>query len=462
MKLQRRIIIHTVIICASYYTIDSIADRLLFYRDMSFLQVFITSPPIEELYARMLGMAAVIVLAIITLGVLRLSGRLDEPGIQQDGPKRFFSSDPNLTASIAHQIKTPLNAIIGFSELLKDPGLSDESKKIYINHINNSGNYLLELTNNIIDITRLETHQLFINKTGCRLNRMMEEVRSDIDAYMKERGKHEVSLVMKTGFSDKDFTLLTDGDRLKQVLVNLLENAAGFTDEGSIEFGYRTTDEVFLEFYVKDTGSGFNMERLEMIMEHFNRVVDERMRPFDTAALRINIAKHLVRLLGGKLKAESVLWEGSAFTFTIPLNEVEVYNKEDVAMDEDEGVFIWKDKHILIAEDVESNYIYLKEILRPTKIQLEWARNGNEAVQYYKKNKNVDLVLMDILMPEMDGYEASKELKKMNPKLPIIAQTAYSLEEDEKQDMFKSFDKYLVKPIWSHDLLKAVSDYLNI
>jgi CheY-like chemotaxis protein len=197
-----------------------------------------------------------------------------------------------------------------------------------------------------------------------------------------------------------------------------------------------------------------------MIMEQFKTVLDERMRPFDTAALRINIAKHLVQLLGGQLKADSVLWEGSTFTFTIPLEEAEVYREEKIKEPEIK-IHLWNDKQILIAEDVESNFVYLRELLNPTHVKIYWAKNGREAVKICSENKDISLVLMDILMPEMDGYEAARLIKKGRPDLPVIAQTAYSMEGDEYLESLKYFDNYLTKPIWSHELLDTLSKYLS-
>jgi signal transduction histidine kinase len=171
---------------------------------------------------------------------------------------------------------------------------------------------------------------------------------------LKERGKKELGFILKTGNKDDHFTILTDQEKLKQIITNLLENSVSFTDEGYIEFGYEQKDDLFLEFYIKDTGSGFSMERLELILERFEKVVDDRMRPFDTAALRINISKHLVKLLGGKLSAKSKLWEGSTFTFTLPLDEVDVHREEEVHVKKEVNIYSWDEKKILIAEDVES------------------------------------------------------------------------------------------------------------
>jgi len=255
---------------------------------------------------------------------------------------------------------------------------------------------------------------------------------------------------------------------LKQVLINLLDNALNFTDEGAIEFGYKVISKNSLEFYVKDTGAGFSLERQELIFKQFTKVLDDKMKPYDLASLRINISKHLVQLLGGNLKAESQLGQGSDFRFQLEFKITQIETGEKTEMAEiteteqqSTDEYSWTGKHILIAEDVESNFIYLQEILRPTGANISWAANGKEAVDLCLKNRNFDVVLMDILMPVMDGYEAAKVISEELPELPIIAQTAYHLDEDDYKDAMNYINKYLIKPIWSHDLLNTLKEYLS-
>jgi signal transduction histidine kinase len=424
------------------------------------MRIFIIDPPGGELISRLMGMVFILLPALFIRRLPEKEKEVGEIPVITEKADLQHTREPDLLFSLSHQIKTPLSAILGFSELLKDPDLAAESRKIYIRYINASGKYLLELINNITDITKIETGQLYISRSGCRVNELLTDIHKYFGGYLNERGKNNVSLVLETGIKDEDYTLLTDQERLSQILHNLLENAVSFTDEGYIEFGYRATDALFIEFYVRDTGAGFSMERLETIMERFKSVADSAMRPFDTAALRINISKHLVNMLGGKLHAKSVLREGSTFTFTVPRNEVKV-DREDTLKGREKKVHLWKDKQILIAEDVESNFIYLREILGPTKVQIQWAKNGREAVEMCSSNLNLHLVLMDILMPEMDGYEAARLVKQARPDLPVIAQTAYSLEEDDYKESLGYFDKYMIKPIWSHELLAILAQYLD-
>ncbi len=232
--------------------------------------------------------------------------------------------------------------------------------------------------------------------------------------------------------------------------------------------GYTLKENNLLEFYIKDTGKGISMDRIEIIFNRYKKLSDNHNQPFDGTALRMTISKSLVKLLGGKIWANSKQGQGSTFYFTLPFEsiiasepiEIKVEEKASPIIEKETQTTDWSKHTILIAEDVESNYIYLRELLRPTNAELIWAENGEEAVKEVKSNPKIDLILMDILMPEMDGYEASKNIKELRPKLPIIAQTAYSLEGGQDKAALENFDNYLIKPIWSPQLMTALSKYL--
>jgi len=210
---------------------------------------------------------------------------------------------------------------------------------------------------------------------------------------------------------------------------------------------------------------------LEVVLVKSKNIIDSKMAPFDLASLRIKIAKSLVHLMGGELIAKSELNVGSDFRFTLNLKydnakakQEEVIEKEflnDEALKAQENKMKWDKNTILIAEDVESNFIYLQEILRDSGVQIIWAENGKIAYEKAISNSKIDLVLMDILMPEMDGYEATIKIKKELPHLPIIAQTAYHLDEDDYKDAKLHFNKILIKPIWSYDLMSTLEEFLN-
>lgn len=451
MKHTTKIIIYSLILCILYWIMFAFQDLILSSGDRSLIQVLITGASPESLYTRIPGLIILIVLVLLVAGVRGKRGK----------ERDKFTRDQHLIVNLSDQVRTPLNAIVGFSDLLEDEDLSPESRKLYVNNISAGGKYLFALVNCVSDQVKIETNQLRVKQSGCRVNKLLDEIHSKFDMPVNEKNKKEIDLVLKTGIKDDHFTILTDQEKLKQILTHLLENALSLTDEGTIEFGYKQKDRKSLEFYVKDTGVGLSLDRLEIIMEHFQKVLDKDTHPFDLIALRINISKHLAGLLGGKLSAESELLKGSTFSFTLPLKEIKVPEKEKLreADEKKSGTPAWNEKQMLIAEDIETNFIYLREVLLPTGIKLHWAKNGREAVDMFQTNRNIDLVLMDILMPEMDGYEAAKLIRVMDKDVPIIVQTAYSL-DNEAEESLNSFNDFLTKPIWSVELTRVLSKYL--
>ncbi len=455
MNNSKKIIIYTIVFSLGIYLLDAIIDFLFFY-DKSFFEILITGVPTNELYNRILSILIIVVFSILLSGILH-PPRRDSRLTKSLGTQFAADPDTRIISNLTHQLKTPLNAIVGFSDLLKDPGLDDKSKATYVNHINSSGRYLIELLNNVVDISKLETKSLKVKRTETRVNKILDEL---CDFYLKdirEQGKKSVHLSLNKDVSEANFTIISDPGRLKQVFTNLLRNAIRYTDKGTIEFGYHKKNDR-LEFYVKDTGSGFSKERLAYLLSPFSGFSGSPTEPFDTAGLRINIVRGLVQVMGGGFDAESNPGKGSEFKFTLPYERVDDTREPAAREPSKPPERDLRDQVILIAEDVESNYIYLQEILRPTKAKLIWAKNGEEAVDHCTRDKSITLVLMDILMPEMDGYEAAGKIKQIHPDLPVVAQTAYSLEGEK--DM-KNFDDVLTKPIWSKQLLEKINKILK-
>jgi signal transduction histidine kinase/CheY-like chemotaxis protein len=462
MNSKNKVIIYAIVLGVLLYILESLLYFLLSSEGNSFMGILIMDVPVSEIYGRMIMMAGIIIFGFIVSGMI--SGlQLENEFLKHQpstGPTEKI--DATFISSLAYQIKTPLNAIVGFSELLKDPNLSAQSKNTYISHINSSGGYLLQLINNVVDISKIESGQLSINKVEFRVNDIMEDLRKQFEEQKKEMGRAGVALIVKNADQSNDFIISTDKARFKQIMINLLENAFKHTEQGFVEFGYKIKEENLMEVYVKDSGHGFSMERLEIIFNRYKKLSDNQNQPFDGSALKLTISKNLIKLLGGNIWANSKIGEGSTFYFTLPFKLIDkpVVEKKEEPKEKKNSVHDWSNRTILIAEDVESNYIYLQELLRPSKLKLIWAKNGKEAVEHVKKNSTIELVLMDILMPEMDGYEASKQVKNLRPELPIIAQTAYSIESDKDKENLLNFDDYLIKPIWSPQLMSAMEKHL--
>lgn len=464
MNVRNKIIITAIAGGIILYFLDALIYYLVFAQGHAFLEVLITAVPLSEIYNRLILISGMLILGFIITAYIN-DLLIENEILKQRSQENKNGVDTEFISSLSHQIRTPLNAIVGFSELLKDPNLSIQSKQTYINHIHSSGSYLLQLVNNLTDISSMESRKLKIERSETRIYHLFEELKEQLENRKLESGRDKVEIILDHGVEDRDFTIMADHNRLKQVISNLLENAVKYTDEGKIEFSYEIYENNSLAVHVSDTSQGFSQERLEMIMNRYRNLTDNYHQPFDAVSLRLTISINLIKSMGGEISAESRLGKGSSFLFTIPVSTVEkTIPAEEVDEMDDPGIphkKEWGHKTILITEDVESNFIYLRELLRPTEAQLIWARNGKEAIKEVEKNRKINLVLMDILMPQMDGYEASKKIKEIRPDLPIIAQTAYSIEGEKGKESHMHFDEYLIKPVWSPQLISAIENFFR-
>ncbi|WP_321321422.1 response regulator [Labilibaculum sp.] len=364
-------------------------------------------------------------------------------------------------ASMSHELRTPLNAVIGFSELINE----NSNMKNILNFnkiINKSGNNLLALIEDLFDISLIETGDIRIENEPFSIQSMLDEVQFIIKNERLILGKEEIKLKMNTNQGNIYPILNSDQNRIKQVLLNLLKNALKFTNSGSVEFGcyaYIQNQIPMLKFYVTDSGIGIPADKQELIFEVFRQVDESQTRTYGGTGLGLTICKRLINLLGGEIWVESEIGKGASFFFTIP-----VY-LEDAKQIHTNGTFQQKlnlkGKTILIAEDDDSSYSYLAEILGKENAKCIRAKNGREAVDYCKKIEKIDLLLMDINMPVMNGYEATKLIKNIKPELPIIAQTAYAMSGDREKILSTGCDLYLSKPVGKNTLLDAINKCLN-
>ncbi len=363
--------------------------------------------------------------------------------------------------NMSHEIRTPMNGILGFSELLDNPNLSYEKRKRFIEIIKNSTNQLLHIIDDIMEISVLETKQIKAEENPVCINNLLCELFNifNIKATIKN-----TKLVFKNGLSDQESTILTDKNKLNKVLGNLLENALKFTDEGIVELGYKLnkdSEPAELEIFVKDNGIGIKPEKQMLIFERFSQAEKELSKKNGGLGLGLSIAKENAELLGGKISVLSELGEGAAFFVTIPYKPVNLASK---IKEEKETVKNNKTYTILVAEDEEVNFMVI-EILLEDKIKFPCtiihAKNGLEAVEFCKNNPEIELVLMDIKMPKMDGHEATRKIKELRPKLPIVAQTAYSSSEEMEKAFLSGCNDFLSKPINKDSLEKILSKYLK-
>jgi len=250
----------------------------------------------------------------------------------------------------------------------------------------------------------------------------------------------------------------TDGNRIKQVLCNLLNNAIKFTQEGKIEFGYKIKKN-FIEFYVTDTGIGIAMENYEFVFQRFRQLQTTDTREYGGNGLGLSISKALVEKLGGTFTINSKPGIGSTFIFTIPFEKIieKISSPATILSDQ----YNWDEKTILLVEDEVDNHVYLEELLSGTNIKMLHAWNGKEAVEQVKNHTDISLILMDIKMPIMDGYEATRLIKQIRPKLPVIAQTAYAQRSDREQALKAGCDNHLSKPISKYLFMEVLNSYLS-
>jgi PAS domain S-box-containing protein len=362
-------------------------------------------------------------------------------------------------ANMSHEIRTPMNAIIGFADLLRsnepDTGSMDE----YIKHINENSATLLRIINDVIDIAKIESGSLEVHKSKLRVNQLLTEVLKEFESELVAKNKHGIQAKLNLPEDCNSFGLHTDIIRVNQIIRNLLDNAVKFTEQGSIEFGYSLEDDL-VTFFVRDSGIGVSDEMHELIFERFRQVDDSHTRAFGGTGLGLTIAKSLVGKLGGKIWVESKLYQGSTFFFTIPIESEEQEKVSVPVYEKTPETVNWANKKLLIAEDVESNFYYLKTILKKTNIQIFRANDGKEAIEIAKENPDIDLVLMDVQMPNVNGYDATLEIRKFRKDVSIIGQTAFALSSDLAKLVEVGCNDYLVKPILRKTLFDMLHKYI--
>ena len=356
--------------------------------------------------------------------------------------------------NMSHEIRTPLNGILGFTSLLTDENITKDEIREYSKIIQNSGNRLLETIGNVLDISKIETGQIEANIKPFSINQLMNNLSSFFTPIAKNK---RIKLVNQNESDHKNLNIESDDTKLNQILTNLISNAIKFSSDGEIYFGYDIKDNN-LEFFVKDCGIGIQEDLKHRIFERFTQVNLSITRGYEGAGLGLAICKGLVELLGGKIWFESDVNKGTTFFFTIPLVESKAKSKPEG--NSNKSIESQKKLNILIAEDDFISFQYLKSILKDEMFNIIHAENGEVAINCVNNNNNIDLIFMDIRMPVMDGMEATLEIKKIAPKIPIIAQTAYAFSSE--RDLFLSIgcDDYLAKPITRDLLMQLIEKYV--
>ena len=363
-------------------------------------------------------------------------------------------------ANMSHEIRTPMNGILGFAELLKEPELTGEEQKKYIAVIEKSGQRMLNIINDIIDISKIEAGQVKTNIQDTDIFALSEFL---FNFFKPEMIKKGLAFYWNIPPENTHLIIKTDKEKVYAILTNLLKNAMKYTQQGTIEFGYsvETQNYASLRFYVKDTGIGIPINRQRAIFDRFVQADIEDKKALEGAGLGLAISNAYAKMLGGNIRVESEPGQGSTFLLNLPLQQnPENISDEDIKNEVEKPTpRIKKDFTILIAEDEATSDFYLTEILKTECKQILHAANGAEAVEACRKNPGIDLVLMDIKMPVMDGLEATREIKLFRKDLPIIACTAFALSGDTKMARDAGCDDYVAKPVNKKILLGKLEKY---
>ncbi|MDQ8202182.1 response regulator [Pelagicoccus sp. SDUM812003] len=348
--------------------------------------------------------------------------------------------------NISHEIRTPMNAIYGFSTLLEDPTLTLEEQKGFIEIIRSSSTQLLSIVTDILTIASIETHQLDSSFDTVSIKCILAELYTIFQPQATERG---IRLVAPQATTDEDINIESDRSKLVQILSNLLSNALKFTHEGSVAFGYsiqKDSEPNYLEFFVRDTGIGIDPDAQEVIFNRFHQAAKSTHEVYGGMGLGLSISKGLVELLGGSIRVQSQPGKGSTFFVTLPIPSKEQADTRSRSEVETKTSTNRIRRKALIVEDDKNSYVYLERVLRDLGYQTVGAKNGSDAVSACRNDNDIELVLMDLKIPILDGYEAAKAIKKIRPSLRIIAQTAYVQDRDKLRDT-EAFDDYIAKPM---------------
>jgi signal transduction histidine kinase/CheY-like chemotaxis protein len=361
-------------------------------------------------------------------------------------------------ANMSHEIRTPMNGILGFAELLKEPGLTGDQQQEFIRIIEKSGARMLNIINDIVSISKIESGTLEVSNIESNINHQLEYI---YDFFKPEAEAKGLQLSFLNSLAAKNAIIRTDREKVFAILTNLVKNAIKYTHEGTIEFGYLKKDD-FLEFYVKDTGIGVPKHRQVAIFERFVQADIEDKMALQGAGLGLAITKSYVEMLGGKIWVESEEGLGSTFYFTLPYTTTLIENTENNIVAPADTAYSFANKlKILIVEDDETSEKLISINVTDFSNEVIKARNGIEGIEICRNIPDIDLILMDIQMPLMNGYEASRQIRHFNNDVIIIAQTAFGLSGDREKAIAAGCNDYITKPISKTALMSLIHKYFK-
>lgn len=393
---------------------------------------------------------------------IRINNDLQQAKLNAEEADRLKTA---FLANMSHEIRTPMHAIIGFTELLLNSNYTQQERNEYLELIRRSSNDLFNIIEDLIDIAKMESNQLKIKYKDCQPYKILSGLYPVFQESFRRNGiQNDVKLILNVNLNDKALHFFSDGERLKQVVSNLMNNAIKFTERGFIEYGFKCIDNNQLLFHVRDSGSGIPEKLREKIFNRFYQVEIHQQKNIGGAGLGLSICRSIVELLNGKLWLESEENKGSCFYFQIPMLEIPANWEMNLSPSGSETSKKpdWNNKRILVAEDDPINFVYIKEVLTGCGARVLHAKNGIEVIDMAETENKIDLILMDIKMPEIDGLEASRYISKVKPEIPIVALTAFAMEGDKHKCLKAGCTDYISKPIENDQLYEIIEKYIHI
>ena len=421
------------------------------------VQVSVTKSPIKD------DNGNVVAISNIVKDISEIKTREHELVKAKEASEQAANLKSLFLSNMSHEIRTPLNSILGFTDMLREK-VSEKKQKKQVENIHHSGKQLLHLINDIVDVSRLDAGELPIHKSSVNLNEMLRKTREQFEGYVINGNKDTIDFRLNLPENTDNQFVVTDEQRLQQILHNLLSNAFKYTKEGYVAYGYEISHKRQIRFYVEDTGIGISLENQKKIFDRFQQVTEnskETNRVIRGTGLGLAIAQGLTERLGGKIWVESKKGNGSVFSFTIPYEKGEATEAEQKeTREQQKSIPQLQNKKIIIAEDDPYSVEMMKYMLDDTNITYFFAEDGEKALELFH-NEPVDLLMLDIRLPKIDGYELIKEIRKKNKDIPVLAQSAFAMPEQIKKSKDMGFNDHLVKPLMPEVLYHELEKYLG-
>ncbi|MGM0497094.1 MAG: PAS domain S-box protein [Bacteroidota bacterium] len=363
-------------------------------------------------------------------------------------------------ANMSHEIRTPMNGILGFSQILKEKKFPGEKQKEFLNIIHNRAKNLLQIINDIVDISKIEANQLKVEYTRFNLNQVLYELYNTYHYELQGLDKNEIKIFIHKEMDFDESIIYSDETRLKQILTNLISNSLKFTEKGEVEFGYKLKNDEELLFFVRDTGIGIPKDKQDFIFGRFRQADEGTARQYGGTGLGLSISMNLVRMLGGEIWLESEEGKGACFYFTLPYKKAEDTTYA-ASIDNAHLDYNWRKHHILVVEDDPTTQEYIHEILKPTKVNVDFTDTGESGFEFYQTNKTYSLILMDLKLPGMSGIDVTRKIRQTDSITPIIAQTAYAMGEDKDQCLKAGCNEFITKPFNPQSLIGIINNLIE-